>query len=145
MSALACRAASLMRLGGPTRIGAISPSRAASTAPSIEIRSQGCATAVVTGGNCFAARRSRLYRSRGSVFLVSIDPPFLGDLRRLVPADLWGRTSEHRLDAFEPAAALSGKGAPRRKHPAHQRQCLVALPAIAGQQLRKRRNRPLRV
>ena len=39
-----------MRAGGPTRIGAISPSFAASTTDSSEIASQGCATAVLTGG-----------------------------------------------------------------------------------------------
>src|SRR6266446_5634944 len=59
MSSSARSATSRTRSGGPTRIGAIRPSLAASTAPLSETSSQGCATAVVTGGSCLAARRSR--------------------------------------------------------------------------------------
>src|SRR6516162_7044769 len=133
-----------MRAAGPTRIGAISPSWAASTTPSIEIRSQGWATAVVTGGSCCAACTSRSYRSRGPLASVSICLPHpLPALRRLVPADLRGRTGEHCLDALEPPAALFREGAARSEHPTHQRQRLIALPAIVGQQFRQCRDRPL--
>src|SRR5262249_41087712 len=65
--------------------------------------------------------------------------------RCLIPADLGGRTDKHRFDALEPFAPLFGKGAARREYPTHQRQRLFALPAIGGQQLGKRRNRPLRI
>ena len=44
-----------IRARGPTRIGAISPSFAASTAPRSELSSQGCATAVGVGGSALQA------------------------------------------------------------------------------------------
>jgi len=50
----------VVNAGGPMRTGAISPSLAASTTPSIEISSHGCATAVVTGGSRRAASTSRV-------------------------------------------------------------------------------------
>src|SRR6516164_2440387 len=131
-----------MRVGGPTRIGAINPSCAASTTPSIEIRSQGCATAVVTGGSCFAALTSRLYRSRGSPGWVSMAARIL---RCLVPPDFGTRTGENGFDAFEPPAPLLRQCAARGKHPAHQAQSLLALLPVVGQQLRKRRDGSFRV
>jgi hypothetical protein len=57
----------------------------------------------------------------------------LDELGCLVPADLGGRTDEQRLDALEPPTALFGKSTARRKHPAHQHERFLALPAITGQ------------
>ena len=58
-------ATSRMRAGGPTRIGSIRPSLRASIAPPSDTSSQGCATAVVTGGSFFAARSGAdTYRAR---------------------------------------------------------------------------------
>ena len=54
-------ATSLMRSGGPTRIGAISPSLAPSTALSRDTWSQGCAIAVLVGGSFRAVAMSRSY------------------------------------------------------------------------------------
>src|SRR5260221_472414 len=48
---------------GPTRIGSIRPRRSASTAPSSELSSQGCATATVGGRPCFALAISLSYFS----------------------------------------------------------------------------------
>ena len=47
MSSAACSAAARILAGGPTSSGLSSPSLAASTTPSIDVRSHGCATAVV--------------------------------------------------------------------------------------------------
>ena len=63
MSRPACSAAPRMRAAGPTRRGASRPSRAASTAPVSDDSSQGCATAVLSGGRLFAIARSRSYFS----------------------------------------------------------------------------------
>src|SRR5690349_1621105 len=119
-----------MRAGGPTRIGAISPNLAASTTPSIEILSHGCATAVVTGGSCWAACTSRSYRSRRSSDLVFIATFSSASSRCLIPADLRRWTGEHGLDAFEPATTLRWKGAARDKYPTHHPQRLLTFPTV---------------
>src|SRR3954468_766300 len=49
---------------GPTRIGSMSPSEAASSVAPSEVASQGCATATFNRGRAFAVARSRLYFSR---------------------------------------------------------------------------------
>src|SRR5712672_3108246 len=131
-----------MRAGGPTRIGAISPSRAASTIPSMEIRSQGCATAVVTGGSCRAARKSRSYRACGSLAFVFMVPL---NLCCLFPADRGWRTREDCLDACETTVTFLGQCTARSKHATHHGERLLAVPAILWQQLRKRGDRPLRI
>ena len=59
MSSLSCFATASIFAFGPTRMGLISPSFAASTAPASELSSQGCATATVTGLTAFAASISR--------------------------------------------------------------------------------------
>ncbi len=50
-----------IRARGPTRIGAIRPSFAASTAPRRELSSQGCATAVGVGASALQASMRRWY------------------------------------------------------------------------------------
>ncbi len=51
---------------GPTRIGLIGPICAAWTAPESALSSQGCATAVASGGSAVAASMSRRYFSCGA-------------------------------------------------------------------------------
>src|SRR3990172_4503881 len=63
MSRLNCFATASIFAFGPTRIGLINPSFAASTAPESELSSHGWATAVVTGSSAFAASISRWYCS----------------------------------------------------------------------------------
>ena len=62
-SALFACATVRMRAGGPTSTGTISPRRAASSAPSSESRSQGCATAQATGSSGSHCRSSRVNTS----------------------------------------------------------------------------------
>ena len=61
MSMPCCCATAAILAAGPTRIGAMMPASAASTAPRSEVSSQGCATTVVAGGTCFACAISRSY------------------------------------------------------------------------------------
>ena len=63
MSMPCCAATSSIRLRGPTRIGAIRPIFAASTAPRSELSSQGCATAVGVGGSVLQTSISFWYFS----------------------------------------------------------------------------------
>ena len=63
MSMPCCLATASIRARGPTRIGAIRPSCAASTAPRSELSSQGCATAVGVGGSALQKSSSRWYFS----------------------------------------------------------------------------------
>src|SRR3954464_6964367 len=55
------RAVWAMAAAGPTRIGMVRPRRAASTAPDKAVASQGCATAVGTGGRLAHRARSASY------------------------------------------------------------------------------------
>src|SRR5512134_820902 len=63
MSILCSRATASIRARGPTRIGAIRPIFAASTAPRSELSSHGCATAVGVGGSDLQTSSSRWYFS----------------------------------------------------------------------------------
>src|SRR5262249_44171032 len=67
------------RSGGPTRIGAIRPSLAASTAPLRETSSHGCATAVVTGGRPCASTRNPSQRPFYGVVAFSTPRSILTD------------------------------------------------------------------
>jgi hypothetical protein len=63
MSSLDCFATASIFAFGPTRIGLIRPSFAASTAPDSELSSHGWVTAVTTGDSVYAISRRRLYFS----------------------------------------------------------------------------------
>ena len=132
-----------MRAFGPTRIGAMSPSFAASTAPRSELSSHGCATAVgVAAAPC---------RNRGAS----------GTSREAVPWRhvLCGRRAlargfAHRCLRASCAARVSRRLAPRRRRPACCRcarssQLLVrglrALHALVGEQPPHERHEPLAV
>src|SRR3954468_8228050 len=86
-------ATATMRAFGPTRIGLINPSFAASTAPASEDSSQGCATAVGTGACAFARSSSRSYFS----CLRSMASPWVLGHQRLRPARC--RRAEHLANA----------------------------------------------
>ena len=124
-----------MRAGGPTRIGAIRPSLAASTAPSSEIRSQGCATAVVTGGSLL--RRSQqpvvalAFGRFGFVSMAALISRRQFTLPCARPFSGGGPPNRASM-RFEPPAAFFGQGAARIEDAADQRQRRLALPAIAG-------------
>ena len=106
MSALACPAASRMRAGGPTRMGSISPSCAASTAPSIEISSQGCATAVFTGGSRCAACDEPVvaFASAELMLMVATPQPSVAAAGRR-----FQRVRRQHLYVCQPPAAASGE------------------------------------
>ena len=84
-----CRSAtSRIFVSGPTRIGVISPSAAASKAPASDDSSHGCATAVATGS------RWRVFVSARSYFPVPVS-------RVMLPRDVqWGSA----LKPFAPEA-----------------------------------------
>src|SRR6516165_1626207 len=58
MSIPCCLATSVILTTGPTRMGLMMPSSAASQGPRSEVSSHGCTTTVVAGGTSFAKRPS---------------------------------------------------------------------------------------
>jgi hypothetical protein len=70
MSSAAAFAAATIRSRGPTRIGAIRPAFAASTAPVSEASSHGWATAVGVGGSDCTVSIRRWYASRVGMFIL---------------------------------------------------------------------------
>src|SRR5512135_464840 len=156
MSMPYCLATASMRSRGPTRIGAISPSFAASAALRSELSSQGWATAVGVGGKALQKSSNRWYLScLRSIIPVLLPVPALAGgladglagLRPRSPSagragtDVKGFADvlDHRellgrgLGALHP---LIGQQAP------HQRHQLLAVLA-PRQQLRQRRERLL--
>src|SRR5690349_11071522 len=121
-----------MRSTGPTRIGSISRSRAASTAPCSDTSSHGCAMATLIAGRAWAALISRWYLSRGS------SCPVESGMLRLCLASLCALRREYRLDLFEAALALVRHLTASRENPMQHFKCRLARVGIAAKQLWQR-------
>src|SRR6187399_857964 len=135
MSSPALAAASRIFASGPTRIGMMSLSFAASTALSSEASSQGWAIAVGTAGRLCArsTRRSNLSWTRPSVAtcVSGIDALLFGSLRFEVE------------QLFDPREAAAGFLRQRSVHLDHAAQALQHLPSlflVSGQKPRDRRD-----
>ena len=128
------RRRSRMRSAGPTRIGSISRSRAASTAPSSDTSSQGCATATLIGG---------LGLRRLDQALVLVVRNRLGPLPRCQAwaasalTALSARDAEQCLDLRQSALAFVRHAATRGENPMQDVERRLARRRIRAQQRRQ--------
>src|SRR5262249_4209800 len=154
MSISCLRAAAAILLAGPTRIGTMIPSLAASAAPRNEVSSHGCTTTVVAGGTCLARLMRRSYLAwvctTGAACVFAITK-LLGWSQFVRPGSrrfsgffappLRQRHGGWRLDTKQPGNALESLGgfardlSARTHHLAEGRKGLAAQLAIRRQQL----------
>src|SRR5689334_12389640 len=129
MLSFAALATVRMRSTGPTRIGSISPSCAASMAPCSDTSSHGCAMATLIAGSAWAALISRWYFSCGT------SCPVASGMFRLSLASLCALHRKQRLYLLQTALALVRHLAAGRENPMQHFKRRLARLGIAAKQL----------